>query len=1067
MMSNRPSTAQHSPPRANAVARGSSTPQWTLIGPQPTTYTGFYTLPAPGYLTSGRVTALAVVPGNASVVYLGGSDGGVWKTTDGGSTWIPLTDDQPSLSIGSIALDPSNSNTIYVGTGEEYGIIENASYYGAGVLKSTDGGATWTQLGASLFGTPYASCGTCGGAFIGSIAVHPTQGQILLAAVAQGGSATGIDRSADGGVTWVPVLSIGIEGTEVLFDPTNGNIAFAALGGGNDTANGLYKSTDAGLTWARPDAAGSNQLPTAGVGRIVLAMAPSNTSTLYAGIADSSTWGLTGFYKSVDGGTNWTQLPSAPNYCGGQCPITNTVAVSPTNANAVFVGGNTDVVGGIASGTAVIWRSLDGGSTWDIVSNGYSGAVHIDQKAFAFSSDGAMLYVGNDGGVWSTTGVAASTLNWTNLNSSLALTQFYPGLSIDPSNVNISFGGTQDNGIQQYAGGVWQSVTCGDGGQTVIDPVQPSTVYASCGNQIQKSTSGGGPNSWSAADTGVFTADRATIICPPLAIDPSNHLNLYFGTYRVYKSSNGAGSWSPVSSDLTFGNGTLSTIAVAPSDSNTVYIGTSNGIVQVTTNAGAGASAAWTDRTPGLPSRSVTQIAVNSLNPLVAFVTLSGFSGFGDTQGHVFQTVNGGASWSDISGNLPNSPADGIVIDPDQSNTLYVATDIGVFATVDGGTTWDPPGSGLPGGAVTALALHRSTRILRAATHGRSVWDLQLAAPAPPAITAAPSSLQLAYTIGGAAPASQSIQIGDGGGGTLAWSASSNAAWLTVTPASGTAPSTLSVSVNPANLSAGSYSATVQITAPGASGSPASVGVTLVVQALATPFTVALSAAGQVEPFAPQSIVSAYGTNLATGTAAAMALPLPTTLADTTVTVTDSAGVARLAPLFYVSPTQVNFEIPAGAASGSATVTIANQNGATQSASIEIGNTSPGLFELDSSGLVAAWVLPVTSGVQGALQPVYQVVSNSVAPLAINLGPSAQQSYLEMYGTGVRNANSVTAMVGGLSVPVLFSGAAPGYPGEDQVNIGPLPRALEGQGSVRIVVTADGQAANTVNVTIQ
>jgi uncharacterized protein (TIGR03437 family) len=116
---------------------------------------------------------------------------------------------------------------------------------------------------------------------------------------------------------------------------------------------------------------------------------------------------------------------------------------------------------------------------------------------------------------------------------------------------------------------------------------------------------------------------------------------------------------------------------------------------------------------------------------------------------------------------------------------------------------------------------------------------------------------------------------------------------------------------------------------------------------------------------------------------------------------------------------------------------------------------------------VAAWVLPVTSGVQGALQPVYQVVSNSVAPLAINLGPSAQQSYLEMYGTGVRNANSVTAMVGGLSVPVLFSGAAPGYPGEDQVNIGPLPRALEGQGSVRIVVTADGQAANTVNVTIQ
>jgi uncharacterized protein (TIGR03437 family) len=1063
MLGDRPSTVQHSPPRANAVAPGSSTPQWTPIGPEPTTYTGSYTLPAPGYLTSGRVTALAVVPGNASVVYLGGSDGGVWKTTDGGSTWIPLTDDQPSLSVGSIALDPSNSNTIYVGTGEEYGIIENASYYGAGVLKSTDGGATWTQLGAALFGTPFSSCGICGGAFIGSLAVHPTQDQILLAAVAV--AQNGIYRSTDGGVTWAAVLSVGIAGTEVLFDPTNGNIAFAALGGGNDAANGLYKSTDAGATWARPDAAGSNPLPTAGVGRIVLAMAPSNTSTLYAGIADSSTWGLTGFYKSVDGGANWTQIASAPNYCGGQCPITNTVAVSPTNANAVFVGGNTDVVGGIASGTAVIWRSLDGGSTWDIVSNGYSGAVHVDQKAFAFSSDGATLYVGNDGGVWSTTGVAASAPNWTNLNSSLALTQFYPGLSIDPSNVNISFGGTQDNGIQQYAGGVWQSVTCGDGGQTVIDPVQPSTVYASCGNQIQKSTSGGGPNSWSAAGTGIFTGDRATIICPPLAIDPSNHLRLYFGTYRVYQSSNGASSWDPISSDLTFGNGTLSTIAVAPGDSNTVYVGTSNGIVQVTTNAGA--SAAWTDRTSGLPNRSVTQIAVSSLNPLVAFVTFSGFSGFGDTQGHVFQTVNGGASWSDISGNLPNSPADGIVIDPDQSNTLYVATDIGVFATVDGGTTWDPPGSGLPGGAVTALALHRSTRILRAATHGRSVWDLQLAAPAPPAISAAPSSLQLAYTIGGAAPASQSIQIVNGGGGTLAWSASSNAAWLTVTPASGTAPSTLSVSVNPANLSAGSYSATVQITAPGASGSPASVGVTLVVQALTTPFTVALSTAGQVEPFAAQAIVSAYGTNLAIGTASATTLPLPVSLADTTSTVTDSAGTARLAPLFYVSPLQVNFEIPAGTATGSASVSIRNQNGTTQTATVQIGNVSPGLFQLNTSGLVAALVLPVISGTQQPLQPVYRIVSGSVVPLPISLGPSTEQVYLEMYGTGIRNANSVTATVGEVGIPVLFAGPAPGFAGEDQVNIGPLPRSLAGAGTLNIVLTADGQAANTVSVTIQ
>jgi uncharacterized protein (TIGR03437 family) len=190
-------------------------------------------------------------------------------------------------------------------------------------------------------------------------------------------------------------------------------------------------------------------------------------------------------------------------------------------------------------------------------------------------------------------------------------------------------------------------------------------------------------------------------------------------------------------------------------------------------------------------------------------------------------------------------------------------------------------------------------------------------------------------------------------------------------------------------------------------------------------------------------------------------------LAGTTVTVTDSTGVARLSPLFYVSATQVNCEIPAGVASGFAKVTIMNQNGTTQSAAIQIGNTSPGLFELNSSGLVAAWVLPLTSGIQGALQPVYQVVSDSVIPLPINLGPSTEETYLEMYGTGVRDALNVTATVGGLNVPVLFSGAAPGFPGEDQINIGPLPHALAGRGNVSVVTTADGHAANTVNVTIQ
>jgi uncharacterized protein (TIGR03437 family) len=227
-----------------------------------------------------------------------------------------------------------------------------------------------------------------------------------------------------------------------------------------------------------------------------------------------------------------------------------------------------------------------------------------------------------------------------------------------------------------------------------------------------------------------------------------------------------------------------------------------------------------------------------------------------------------------------------------------------------------------------------------------------------------------------------------------------------------------------------------------------------------------LAAAGQIEPFAADSIVSAYGANLAAGTAQAT-LPLGTTLDGVTVTVTDSAGVSRAALLFYVSPTQINCEIPDGTAQGAATVTIANRNGTSQTATIRIGSVSPGLFELNTAGLAAAWVLPFISGVGQNPQAVYQLSPINVVPFPISLGPATERAYLELFGTGIRNAKSVTVTVGGVGVPVLYSAAAPGFAGEDQVNIGPLPQSLAGQGSVNILLTADGEAANTVNVTIQ
>src|SRR5690348_7721681 len=236
---------------------------WTLIGPRPTDS-------GSNYVTAGRVNAIAIDPRDNNVVYMGAAEGGVWKTIDGGATWKPLTDDQPTLANGAIALDPTNPDIVFVGTGEENFAID--SYYGAGILKSTDGGAHWTNLVG-----PFLR------ARIGFLAIHPANGQILLCT-----TQTGVWRSTDGAVSWKQVLT-GAAGTAAVFDPTDPNIAYAALGTirGN-SQNGVYRSTDGGQTWKLSMGAGANSLPTANVGRIEIAMAPSTPTTLYVSIQNSS-----------------------------------------------------------------------------------------------------------------------------------------------------------------------------------------------------------------------------------------------------------------------------------------------------------------------------------------------------------------------------------------------------------------------------------------------------------------------------------------------------------------------------------------------------------------------------------------------------------------------------------------------------------------------------------------------------------------------------------------------------------------------------------------------------------
>src|SRR6266404_5034206 len=424
------------------AAAGPTTSGWQFIGPRATSNAIW--LP----FTSGRVTALAVNPNNSNNVYLGAADGGLWVTTDAGTTWTPLTDFPPSagiasVAVGSLVVDPSTCTsgatgictTVYVGTGEDNFAIDNIS--GEGVLKCTVAAGTPPTASCTqdnTFRTPSPLTQTRGGPFVGALAINPkTSGStaILLAGVRGSGTAlpSGIYCSADAGLTWKAVFGItGIVGTDAVF--ASDGTAFVALGFpfGDPANNGIYKSSVAissvnscaavtDPSGTSPGGAGSKWIkqslpagtPAASLGRIALAILPSASSTgsnatVYAAIADSTGFSsnLLGVVKTTNGGTSaWTQLSSTPSFCNSQCFFDLVIAVDPADTT-----GNTVFAGGAASVDTLI-RSVDGGNTWTEVSATNSGTgLHVDTHALAFSSTG--LYVGNDGGVWSSASNPAS-----------------------------------------------------------------------------------------------------------------------------------------------------------------------------------------------------------------------------------------------------------------------------------------------------------------------------------------------------------------------------------------------------------------------------------------------------------------------------------------------------------------------------------------------------------------------------------------------------------------------------------------------------------------------------------
>src|SRR3984893_252549 len=753
--------------------------KWTFLGPAPLNSLNT------GGTASGRVTSIAVDPTNSQIVYIGTAEGGIWKTTNGGATWATTSDQAPSLAIGSITIDPSPAScspgpctTIYAGTGEDN--FNADAYYGVGILKSTDGGTNWVQITGSSgsFVGPFST--GLGGTRIGAIAADPFTHDVGLLGVAyfDDGYPSGLYRSTTGSTSGGRVLPLasdtthGAPATAVVFDPVTSGVAYAALGAPfGDPINGVYKSIDHGATWSNPNT-GANKLPTTNVGRIALAIAPTSPTTLYAAIAHildntAQAGSLLGVFKTTDGGLNWTQLGNAPAFCTQQCWYDMAIAVRPDDANTVFVAGQAR-----NDNNGFISRSTDGGTNWSTDVNVSGATLHADFHDLVISkpvSGNTTLYAANDGGIYSTTnpGAAPASMNWTSLNTAtLGITQFYQ-IESHPVSGNILFGGTQDNGLLNYSGPVgsstpptlWNGVTCGDGGWTAIDPTNPSIVYVTCttGNPpyIKKSFNNGQLGTFQGVVTGINAGDLSrTPFIPPLVMDQNNPLTLYTPSFRIYQTLDGANTWTAISPDLTGGgSASISTLAIQEGNSNEVVVGTSDGHIQLTTNATSGIGSTWTDITgTGLPNRFVTSVFVPKNLPNTVFATFSGFCGnnvnFSDTKGHVFMTTNANAGagtvWTDISGSnftcspgvtdLPNVPVNDFFDDRilDQTNkTLYVATDVGVFNTTDGGAHWSAfnPGTTLPRVAVLSLGVRGNSLTATVGTHGRGSWFIQTPVP--------------------------------------------------------------------------------------------------------------------------------------------------------------------------------------------------------------------------------------------------------------------------------------------------------------------------------------------------
>lgn len=684
-------------------------------------------------VTSGRVIAFAVDPNDRAKYYVAVASGGVWKTVNAGTTWTPVFDNEGAFSIGAIALDPKNPSTVWVGTGERNS--QRSVGYGDGVYRSDDGGRSWRNVGLKK------------SEHIGRIAIDPRDSNVVYVA-AQGplwsaGGDRGLYKTTDGGKTWKAVITIsentGV--TDVVIDPNNPDIVYAAtwqrrrhfytlINGGPES--GIHKSTDAGATWTRL----RSGLPPGDLGRIGLSISPADTNVVYATVEASGQ--LSGIFRSNDRGATWERM--SPNIAQGM--YYGQIVADPKDVDRVYIP------------NVVFQVSDDGGRTQRALGERLK---HVDNHAIWIDPKNTDYYlVGCDGGVYESFDRGA---NW-NFKSNLPVAQFYDVTVDNDAPFYNVYGGTQDNNslggparTRNTAGIVnadWILTNGGDGFRSQVDPEDPNIIYAESQHgglvRFDKRT---GERVSIAPFPGKDEESERLNWDVPFIISPHSRTRLYFAGHKLYRSDNRGDDWKAISGDLSrqtdrdklpvmgkvwgpdaiakhqstalYGN--ASALSESPKKEGLIYVGTDDGLIQVTEDDGKN----WRkiEKFSGVPDMSYVSRILASQHDTNTVYALFNNHQSGDFMPYILKSTDTGKTWTSIRGDLPERGSlYAIAEDHVNPNLLFVGTEFGFFFTVDGGAKWIQMKGGLPTIAVRDIAIQKRENDLVLATFGRGFYVL-------------------------------------------------------------------------------------------------------------------------------------------------------------------------------------------------------------------------------------------------------------------------------------------------------------------------------------------------------